>query len=184
MAVILNASTTAGLVTSADTSGNLDLQAGGVTKIAVTSAGVAVTGLAKASLPTGSVLQVVNSTWATTVANSSTSYVTTNLTATITPTSATSKILINFSLPTAGGGQSMAVTVFRGTTAGTNLAGGSGVASTTPSTYALSSATIFDSPATTSAQVYTVAFKQLTAGTGYAFYNGEMGTITLMEIAA
>ena len=49
MAVILNASTTAGLVTSADTSGNLDLQAGGVTKIAVTSAGVAVTGTLSAS---------------------------------------------------------------------------------------------------------------------------------------
>lgn len=44
MAVTINASTTAGLVTSADTSGNLDLQAGGVTKIAVTSAGAAITG--------------------------------------------------------------------------------------------------------------------------------------------
>ena len=54
MAVILNASTTAGLVTSADTSGNLDLQAGGVTKIAVTSAGVTLsTPLAAASGGTG-----------------------------------------------------------------------------------------------------------------------------------
>jgi hypothetical protein len=43
MAVTLNASTTAGLVTSADTSGNLNLQSGGSTKIAVTSAGVTVT---------------------------------------------------------------------------------------------------------------------------------------------
>jgi len=49
MAVILNASTTAGLITSADTSGNLDLQADGVTKIALTSAGVAVTGTLSAS---------------------------------------------------------------------------------------------------------------------------------------
>ena len=49
MAVTINASTTAGLVTSADTSGNLDLQAGGVTKIAVTSAGAAVTGTLSAS---------------------------------------------------------------------------------------------------------------------------------------
>lgn len=49
MAVTLNASTTAGLVTSADTSGNLDLQAGGVTKIAVTSAGAAITGTLSAS---------------------------------------------------------------------------------------------------------------------------------------
>jgi hypothetical protein len=49
MAVILNASTTAGLVTSADTSGNLDLQSGGVTKIAVTSSGASVTGTLSAS---------------------------------------------------------------------------------------------------------------------------------------
>lgn len=65
MAVTLNASTTAGLVTSADTSGNLDLQAGGVTKIAVTSAGanivgtLTVNGVAPAS---GKVLQMVTST--------------------------------------------------------------------------------------------------------------------------
>ena len=44
MAVTINASTSAGLVTSADTSGDLNIQSGGSTKIAVTSAGAAVTG--------------------------------------------------------------------------------------------------------------------------------------------
>ena len=49
MAVTINASTSAGLVTSADTSGDLNIQSGGSTKIAVTSAGVAVTGTLSAS---------------------------------------------------------------------------------------------------------------------------------------
>ena len=49
MASSINASTSAGLVTSADTSGDLNIQSGGSTKIAVTSAGVAVTGTLSAS---------------------------------------------------------------------------------------------------------------------------------------
>ena len=44
MASSINASLTAGIVQTADTSGNLNLQSGGSTKLAVTSAGVAVTG--------------------------------------------------------------------------------------------------------------------------------------------
>jgi hypothetical protein len=44
MAVTINASTSAGLVTSADTSGDLNIQSGGSTKLAVTSAGAAITG--------------------------------------------------------------------------------------------------------------------------------------------
>ena len=44
MATILNASTSAGLVQTADTTGNLSLQSGGTTILALTSAGTAVTG--------------------------------------------------------------------------------------------------------------------------------------------
>jgi hypothetical protein len=44
MAVTINASTTTGIELTPDTSGNLNLQSGGSTKIAVTSSGVAVTG--------------------------------------------------------------------------------------------------------------------------------------------
>jgi hypothetical protein len=54
MAVTINASTSAGLVTSADTSGDLNIQSGGSTKIAVTSAGVSLsTPLAAGSGGTG-----------------------------------------------------------------------------------------------------------------------------------
>ena len=49
MAASINASTSAGVVTTADTSGNLNLQSGGTTIVALTSAGAAVTGTLSAS---------------------------------------------------------------------------------------------------------------------------------------
>jgi hypothetical protein len=49
MATIINASTSAGLVQTADTSGNLNLQSNGSTIVAVTSTGAAVTGTLSAS---------------------------------------------------------------------------------------------------------------------------------------
>ena len=51
-------------------------------------------GLASSSMPTGSVLQVVNATYSTTVIMSSNTYADTGLTATITPSSTSSKILV------------------------------------------------------------------------------------------
>jgi len=44
MAASINASTSAGVVTTADTTGNLNLQSNGATVLAMTSAGIAVTG--------------------------------------------------------------------------------------------------------------------------------------------
>lgn len=44
MAVTLNASTSNGLIQTADTSGNLNLQSNGTTKVALTSTGAAITG--------------------------------------------------------------------------------------------------------------------------------------------
>jgi hypothetical protein len=102
MAVTINASTSAGLVNSADTSGDLNIQSGGSTKIAVTSAGVAVTGLSKASLPTGSVLQVVRSSLTSQVTTSSSTYSALGLSATIVPVSATSKLYIFVNLAACG----------------------------------------------------------------------------------
>ena len=49
MAVTINASLSAGLVQTADTTGDLNLQSGGTTRLAVTSTGVAVTGTLSAS---------------------------------------------------------------------------------------------------------------------------------------
>jgi len=49
MTTLINASTTAGLIQTADTSGNLSLQSNGTTILALTSAGAAVTGTLSAS---------------------------------------------------------------------------------------------------------------------------------------
>lgn len=197
MAVTLNASTTAGLVTSADTSGNLDLQAGGVTKIAVTSAGVAVTGLSKASLPTGSVLQVVSASYSTETSNNTTTYADTGLSASITPTSATSKILVIVSQQgktdlTASGFQGAGLRLLRGATVvftnarniGINAAVGVASRSATESTNILQ---YLDSPATTASTTYKTQFNTaVTANSGYALVqvDNNPSTITLMEIAA
>jgi len=100
MAASINAdngvvSGSAGLKSSADSTGVLALQTNGTTAIsistsqAVTMAGTLTTssrGIAKASMPAGTVLQVVSATRSTGTSTTSTSYVTSNLSAAITPT--------------------------------------------------------------------------------------------------
>lgn len=195
MAVTLNASTTAGLVTSADTSGNLDLQAGGVTKIAVTSAGanivgtLTVNGVAPAS---GKVLQVVNVDYATDATTTSSSYVDTGVTATITPTSSTSKILVIASLQAAMYGTSyLAYPVFILARNGTTLPNTEKVTvgrSDSVGNFQFECLIPFnylDSPATTSAVTYKIQMKNNASygGTIYA-QDGGVSNLTLMEIAA
>jgi hypothetical protein len=186
MASSINASLTAGIVQTADTSGNLNLQSGGSTKIAVTSAGVAVTGLSKGSLPTGSVLQVVNATTTTYLQSNSASYIDSTLTATITPISATSKILIfvNQQCKTYSSGNTMWTQLVRNSTVLSPI--GEIGPSTTQTVSAWNgdrSATWLDSPATTSATVYKT---QVKTNLGYfeCQSSGSASFITLMEIAA
>ena len=184
MAVTLNASTTAGLELTPDTSGVLNIQSGGSTKIAVTSAGVAVTGLSKASLPTGSVLQVVNYFPASSNGNTtSTTLTSTGLSATITPTSSTSKIYVFaiVGVEIDPGAKMGSTTIYRGST---NLAVSGTVmaAIRAQSGYidAMIPMQVLDSPATTSATTYTIYVKTDTSSTLFWFNS----SITLMEIAA
>jgi hypothetical protein len=137
----------------------------------------------------GRVLQVVNATYATATSTTSTSFVTTGLTASITPSSASNKVLVMFSNPLSNPSANNATfaTVFRGTTSGTNLGntfGGFGQAQSSAgaNTRSVASAMYLDSPATTSAQTYTVAFR-VDADTGQAQTGNAMATLTLMEIA-
>lgn len=57
MATTINASTSSGLVETADTSGNLELQSNGSTKVAVSSTGVALTGASMTSFAGGAITQ-------------------------------------------------------------------------------------------------------------------------------
>ena len=148
--------------------------------------------LPKTRLPTGSVLQVVSSTLqpGSEITTSSQSFVDTGLSATITPTSATSKIFIvaNYNAKTVSGNTSK-MTFYRNST--TNLATGGAQFNqlSGASDYMPFSMSFLDSPASTSATTYAVWFAAHSAG--YTSYFGGQNyggfptlTITLMEIAA
>ena len=141
------------------------------------------------ALPVGSVLQVVNSTTSTQVSSSNNTYIDTTLTATITPKFATSKILIISSTNGQNSSASNASnwTLFRGTVAGTNLGNVNGmVQHYTAGGSIRTEITLhfLDSPATTSAQTYTLAFNSDNVGnTAFAQNNATVASMTLMEIA-
>tara|TARA_R110000751_G_scaffold223736_1_gene325855 strand:+ start:424 stop:942 length:519 start_codon:yes stop_codon:yes gene_type:complete len=144
-------------------------------------------GMTSASVPSGSVVQVVTVNDNTQQATSSTSWVATTLVAAITPSSTSSKILVTFNMPAyqASGGYHEAATIFRGAISGTNLGGtnwGFGsVTTASQSVLGVVSGSYLDSPNTTSSQTYTVAHR-VDNGTGYAMINSCMGAITLTEI--
>jgi hypothetical protein len=177
----LNPSTTLGDIEYRSSSANTNTRLG----IGTTGQVLTVTGGVPAwSSPAGGgkVLQVVQATYSVQTANSSATYVSTGLTATITPSATNSKVLILVQLPMAPNVSiTTDTTIFRGTTAGTNLAatalgGQYGTQGNIGMQY-------LDSPSTTSAQVYTVASKQ-SSGTSYSTPTGYTGVIILMEIGA
>jgi hypothetical protein len=145
--------------------------------------------LGKARLPTGSVLQVVNATYSTSFSTTSTSFQATGLTASITPSSSSSKILILVTqeLYQNTATNSGILTIYRGSTSGTNLGNSSFgfVSNYTASTAIASgaSAIYLDSPATTSSTTYITAIRT-ESGTTTTCSNSQVATMILMEIAA
>ena len=139
-------------------------------------------------VPAGTVLQVVEGTTSSETFTTSTSYVTTNLTATITPTSATSKILVtvNSTIYASNSSNAMHGTLYRN---GSDIASsysvgllffGEGAVG-----WVKSSNTSLDSPASTSALTYTLYIK--TSNGSYsaaANRNNSRNSIILQEIAA
>lgn len=136
----------------------------------------------------GKVLQVIQGTHSTGVTTTSSTYVTTNLTASITPSSSSNKVLIMTTLTVsnrASGGEMMC-SLFRGSTNiitdGTqdgfnqnfNNAGRQD---------ATASCVFLDSPSTTSSTAYSVRIKAQ-SGTAESMSEGTTGSIILMEISA
>jgi hypothetical protein len=168
----------------------------GISAAQTVSASSITTGtLPSARLPAGSVLQVVQSTVNIQIGTSSRSMVTTGLSASITPSSASNKILVvlNTNCDTGNSNAMCGVTIYRG---GTNLATALGTTNFSPN-YAGSSRIItaininyLDSPATTSSVTYTPYFNNPTGSTSSTVYFNSVGiegaitTLTLMEIAA
>lgn len=149
--------------------------------------------LLKANLPSGTVLQVVqhSTTGLTTV--TATTFQDTVLTGAITPSSASSKVLVlaSFTLEIIGVSGLTYHTIFRGNAAtGTNLGnatsglGRNGFASTASEAHRANvSLQILDAPNTTSAQTYTVAIR-LNNGTSTTLGGADVkNTLTLIEVA-
>jgi hypothetical protein len=142
----------------------------------------------------GKVLQVVQGTTQTAASTTSASYSDTNLTATITPSSASSKVLVMVmqamkSAATGASSNGFFIKLFRGATAITGEASGYNffyLSTGNPVTYdqrTLISIHYLDSPATTSATTYKTQQANY-SGTTTAQYDGTMSTIILMEIGA
>ena len=142
--------------------------------------------IAASALPAGSVIQVVQGTYSTSTTNSTTTYADTGLTATITPTRNTSKILVmvvhgeNGKTGTTNGFRSQ---LLRGASVITPISEDSGYAAVATTFFNLSG-TYLDSPATTSSTTYKTQFKcTAAASTVTVQYSSIPSTITLMEIA-
>jgi hypothetical protein len=181
----------ASLVLTGDTSGQVTIAAPAVAGTNTLTL-PALTGTVLTNKTAGTVLQVVQATVSgsgSVVTTSSTSYISTGLAASITPTASTNKILITVTggdWDTVGAWQVYA-TIFRNST---NL--GSGTNNQFTDVTAISSRGIFpiamqflDSPSTTSATTYTAYFYSGGGGNSVKF-NSQGGTavINLMEIAA
>jgi hypothetical protein len=145
----------------------------------------------KAALPTGSVLQVIQATTSSIITTNSTSFVTSGLSLSITPTSSTSKVLV---MLIGGGayngaaGASVYTTIYRGSTdlgystyGLERLYSGSSTAILSPH-----SAMVLDSPSTTSSTTYTAYFKSSSGGAtvNFSYNDGGITTLIAMEIAA
>jgi hypothetical protein len=159
--------------------------------VSVNASVITVGTLPTARLPSNTVLQVVSNTSGNPVTTSGGTFVTSGITASITPTSSSSRILIFSSFPCTieASSRQLTYTLYKNNT--TDIAPNDGNQSGFGQLFqdagnlqSVCSVTFLDSPATTSSTTYTVYFK-LSSGSGSVgvCQNNLTGTITLMEIA-
>jgi len=145
------------------------------------------TAVTSAGLPSGTVLQVVESKYTSDSSTTSNSYQDANKEATITPSSASSKILVMMSgsvRKSSGHVESaVSIRVRRGDTTITSM---NGLAYSQANQYNQESISLryLDTPATTSAVTYKIQLKSNINGqTVQLSHDGSLTQITLMEIA-
>lgn len=137
----------------------------------------------------GKILQVVNATYSTETSSSSSTYADTGLTATITPTSSSSKVLVlanQAGIAKTSGNTYIFLRLLRSSTQLIEFEKTAGYDGTTGSNFIGScSCCYLDSPATTSAVTYKTQFA---SGENIAIIYVQRGsstsTITLLEVAA
>jgi hypothetical protein len=158
-----------------------------------TNTGTFLTSATTTGFPAGSILQVVNSTYAVQTTSSSSAFADTGLTATITPTSASSKILVFANQAGCGKETNNTYLFLRLLRGSTNIADmerlGGFNNTTTVNYFGSCSICYLDSPATTSATTYKTQFAS--ASNNAIIYIqvsssaiASVSTMTLMEIAA
>jgi hypothetical protein len=143
----------------------------------------------------GKILQVVTATTSTSTANATNTYADTTLTANITPSSASSRVLIMVTHPytTIKAAQEVSLdiqllrnaTVIYNPPAGVNtffLGGAASSAWTNIEHFGITNMSLLDSPATTSAITYKTQFKAPNAGTVQVQRNSFTSTIILLEV--
>ena len=135
---------------------------------------------------TGRILQMVQATDGTGLSSSSTSYVDTGLSASITPSSSSNKVLVLVSMGVFGadasGSGGAAHKLLRDST---DLIIHSSNGAHSPSGYIYTAGTSFsylDSPSSTSSLTYKVQFKS-NGGENFVTDNGSTATMTLLEVS-
>ncbi len=157
-----------------------------------------ITGLAVGALPSnvigsGAVLQAVQGTSATQIINNSNSYVDSGLSATITPSSQSSKILVIASVPFAwgsnAGSNEVNFQIVRGSTSVFETIAYNNV-SAIVQLFDIAGISYLDSPNTTSSVTYKVQFKERSVGNRYGNTavipvnnTQSTGSIIILEIA-
>lgn len=167
--------------------------------IAINGSGT-ITGISAGGLPdgvitrpemgyAGAVLQIVNATYSTSATNSTNTYADTGLSASITPTSATSKILIIVHQVGCGKengntGSKVQLKLLRGSTDICTFESSAGFTLTDIRNYVGTCSTSYlDSPASTSSITYKTQFRNgVNAASVLVQAGGETSTITLMEV--
>jgi hypothetical protein len=139
----------------------------------------------------GKVLQVISATYSTTVTNGTNVYADTGLTATITPSLATSKILVivaqnGVAKRVGNAGSGVLLKLMRGASDIALIAGYTGWTGTSSEmTIGSAGITYLDSPATTSATTYKTQFRNDVNATNVQVQqSNDVSTITLLEIGA
>ena len=176
--------------TAADTPARLPVGTNG--QVLTASSGAA-TGLAWSTLSSGKLLQVVYGSTGTSVTSTSNTYIDTGLTATITPSSITSKILVLVNQAGvyksgSSASEQVSLRLLRDATSVLTFARDLTYTGTTLELVSAQSTAYLDSPATTSATTYKTQFNSsLNAGqvrVQVAYGSVNTSTIILMEIGA
>jgi len=146
----------------------------------------------RGTLPTGSVLQVVSATYSSITTTSSDTFADSGLTVSITPTSATNKVLAFVSVNgiyKAGVDCALKTQLVRNSTAISYIDAMTPYTGTTGTAGGTASFNYLDSPATTSSTTYKLQIASSNTGRGVQINNypnglGSVSAITVMEISA